>query len=65
MNKAEVVQKVTEILSDECDSPSEELRRLGQAMISIANALEDQPVLQAKRIMKSVAILLDIDLSQR
>ena len=60
MNKIEVVEKINEVLDDHCERPSAELRRLGEAMIKIADALEDQPILEARAIMQSVAALLGI-----
>ena len=59
MNRIEVVGKVNEALSENCDKPCEELRKLGQAMIAIADALEGQSIQEARTIMKSVAVLVD------
>lgn len=43
MNKIDVVEKINAVLDSHCERPSAELRRLGEAMIKIADVLEDQP----------------------
>ncbi len=60
MNKADVVKDVLEILADDCEVPSEELRKQGQALVKIADALEGQSNSDARAIMKSVESLMDI-----
>ena len=60
MNRIEVVEKVNEALSENCGKPCEDLRKLGQAMVAIAGALEGQSLQEARTIMKSVAILVDV-----
>jgi len=60
MKKADVVKDVLEILNSHCEIPSEELRKQGQALVEIADALEGQSNSDARAIMKSVESLMDI-----
>lgn len=65
MTKIEVVNSVLEILDTRCEVPSEELRKHGQAMVEIADALEGQSNSDARAIMKSVESLMDITTSRK
>lgn len=60
MKKSDVVKDVLEILNTHCEVPSEELKKQGQALVDIANALEGQSNSDARAIMKSVESLMDI-----
>jgi len=60
MKKSDVVKDVLEILHSQCEVPSEELRKQGQALVDIADALEGQSNSDARAIMKSVESLMDI-----
>lgn len=63
MQKLHVLKKVTEVLDKHCEHPSADLRKLGEAMIGIADAIEGQTLLEAKATIQSVAILHGIPLA--
>lgn len=58
MLRADMVEQVMKVLVDGCDIPSEELRRMGNVFIKLADALEGQNMLEAKAIIQSAEILL-------
>jgi hypothetical protein len=60
MKKSDCVKDVLEILDSHCEIASEELRKQGQALVSIADALEGQSNSDARAIMKSVECIIDI-----
>jgi len=65
MKKADVVKDVLEILASNCEVPSEELRKQGEALVKIADALVGQSNSDARAIMKSVESLMDIQEPRR
>lgn len=65
MKKSDVVKDVLEILDASCENASEELRKQGQALVSIADALEGQSNSDARAILKSVETLMDIQSPNR
>jgi len=65
MKKSDVVKDVLEILDASCENASEELRKQGQALVSIADALEGQSNSDARAILKSVESLMDIQSPNR
>ncbi len=60
MKKTDAVKDILTILDTHCEVPSEELRKQGQALVDIADALEGQSNSDARAILKSVESLMDI-----
>lgn len=59
MQRIEVIEKVMGVLEEHCENPSVEIRKLGEALVAIADSIEGLKIGDARRVMKSVAILYD------
>lgn len=61
-NRAELLQKVSEVLLSETSDPVAEIRAMGKAMVAIADALEGSSTADARAVMSSVATLYGVQL---
>ena len=61
-NRADVMSKVCEIINKECADPAAELRSTAEVLLKIADALEGMNHAEAKAVMKSVAVLHDVNI---
>lgn len=55
--RIEVVNKVREVLEDCTEDPAVELRKFGEAIVKIADALKGLSLADAKNVMRAVATL--------
>jgi len=60
MRSAEVIKQIQEVLNEHCDSPSDELIKLGKAMTGIGVALKGMSLSDAKATMEAVKHLSTI-----
>ena len=57
MTKIEVMQKINQLLDSKCEEPAAEMIKLGEVMIEIGKALENQSPAEARAILKATAYL--------
>lgn len=54
MMRIEVVKKCNEILLSHCDDPSDELIKIGKAIVAIGQALKGMSISDARETMEAV-----------
>jgi hypothetical protein len=60
MNQIQVLEQVNAVLRLHCDSPIKEMRKMGQALIGIADALDGRSVAEARAIIEAVQQLQSV-----
>ena len=59
MEQHAMISKVMEILDDNCESPSQEMRSVGKALTALADLFEGMSRAQARGIIEAASILAD------
>jgi len=54
MNYQDVIEQIDSVLRSHCDDPVAEIRKMGEAMIGIAQALDGRSVAEARAIIEAV-----------
>jgi hypothetical protein len=54
MNSLSVLEKVEQVLNEHCESPIQEMRAMGNALVQIADALEGKSVAECRAIIRAV-----------
>ena len=57
MTNVELINKLSEIIEANSESPVDEIRTIGQALIEIADALKGKTVGECRKIMQAVIAL--------
>jgi predicted NBD/HSP70 family sugar kinase len=57
IDATDVITRILEVLQKQCDNPADEIRRMGKALIGVADALEGISRANAIDILNAVALV--------
>jgi hypothetical protein len=60
MNEQDLLKKIGEVLDDHSEKPSEEMRKLGSALIAMADIFEGRSRAECRALLNATAMLQDI-----
>lgn len=60
--RAELIQKVREVIRSQSNDPAKDLRAMGEALIKVADVLEGLSGPDARAVMEAVAITEGVDI---